>query len=316
VSASAPLERGLNVVATLAHGGEEYSSNIELRAVSPEYFATLPVPLAWGRPFQDTDAKGSEAIALVNRALARRVAEEARGSTLLIGRFRGEDLCAECPPRRVVGVVEDVREISPESDVRPTAYVPIAQVAGRYGRYSLPRILVRTDGTAPPLDAIRAAATELGFVREVRIHPATELRAATLAVDRFNAVLMGAFAIVAVTITAVGLFGFLSYMVNLRRREAGVRLAMGATPGEVVRELTGSGLVPVGTGLAAGIALTVVFSRLLSGFLASQLFEISAIDVRVLGVTTGALVLVALLASLVPARRVTRVDPAGLLRDD
>jgi len=312
LSANAPLERGLNVVATLAGAGEEHSANIELRAVSPEYFATLPVPLAWGRAFEETAGEGAEPVALINRALANRVADEGRGATLHIGRFRGENLCADCPARRVLGVVDDLREISPEAEARPTAYVPIAQVAGRYDFYALPRLLVRTHGPPPSIEAVRAAATQLGFVSDVTIRPATELRAARLAVDRFNAALVGAFAIVAVTITAVGLYGFLSYMVNLRRREAGVRLAMGATPGDVVRELTAGGLGPVGVGLAAGIALTVPLSR----FLESQLFRISTIDVRVLGAAAGALLLVAVLAALVPARRATRIDPAGLLRHD
>jgi len=312
LSANAPLERGLNVVATLARAGEEHSANIELRAVSPEYFATLPVPLGWGRAFEEADGEGAEPVALINRAFANRVADDGRGATLHIGRFRGENLCTDCPPRRVLGVVDDLREISPDREARPTAYVPIAQVAGRYDFYALPRLLVRTVGPPPSIEAVRAAATRLGFVSDVTVRPATELRAARLAVDRFNAALVGAFAIVAVTITAVGLYGFLSYMVNLRRREAGVRLAMGATPGDVVRELTMSGIGPVVVGVAAGIALTVPLSR----FLESQLFRISTIDVRVLGAAAGALLLVAALAALIPARRATRIDPAGLLRHD
>ena len=313
LSASAPLERGLNFPVTLVQGDQERSLSIELRAVSSDYMETLPLPAVWGRAFDATDTDGAEPVAVLNRALADLVAEAGRDATLRIGYFRGEQVvCPECPPRRVVGVVEDVKEVSPDTDVRPTAYVPTLQVGDRFSRYGLPRLLVRTDGPPPSLDAIEAAARPLGFVREARVRPVPELLAATLAVDRFNASLTAAFAVVAVAITAVGLYGFLAYMVGLRRREAGVRLALGATRGGVARELTASGLVSVVIGLVLGLGLTVVVSR----FVTFQLFETTALDARVLAGTCVMLLLVAAVASIVPARRATRIDPAGLLRED
>jgi predicted permease len=312
LSANAPLERGLNMPVTLTREGEEISFSIELRAISPEYFATLPVPLAWGRAFDPSDVETSEPVAILNRALAERIGDTGRGAILNIGRFRGEQFCEDCPARRVVGVVDDVREVAPDVPARPTAYVPTRQAAGRFGRYGLPRILVRTEGAPPSIDALRAEVARLGGIRDIRVRQATELRAATIAVDRFNAALIGTFALVAVLITAVGLYGFLSYMVNLGRREAGVRLALGASRTSVVRRLTASGLGSVGAGLAAGVLLTLATSRLL----ASQVFGISAVDARVLVVTALALLAVATVASLAPARRAMRIDPAGLLRDD
>ncbi|MCG8467719.1 MAG: ABC transporter permease [Gemmatimonadetes bacterium] len=312
LSGSAPLERGLNFPLTVTGADDERSLTVELRPVSPDYFAAVPIPITWGRGFGATDHEGAEPVAIINRSLARIAGAEGRGATLQLGRFRDEVLCPACPPRRVVGVVEDLREISPDAEARPTAYVPISQAAGRFGRYGLPRILVRTDGPPPSVDAVRRAAARLGFVRDVRVRPATELWAATLAVDRFNAWLMGAFAIVAVAITGVGLYGFLAYMVNLRRREAGIRLAVGASRGSVARALTSSGLGSVSMGIVAGIALTIVLSR----FLTSQLFGISAVDVRVLAGVTAVLFVVGALASLVPARRAIRIDPAGLLHED
>jgi len=312
-----PLERGVNFPVSIAGRPDAFEGAVEWRAVTPSYFGTLGIDLLAGRAFSATDERGAPPVVIVNEAFVRRYFpdENPLGQRVELGRYRGAylDPSLEGPAAEIVGVVRDIREISLRSDARRTVYVPSAQA-----NTSIAMVL----GTMPVFLA-RAPGAEAAAGRELRealrtadpalpdpdVLPLRRVFAESLARERFGATLLGAFALLALTLTAFGIYGVLSYTVRQRRREIGIRIALGASGGSVSRLVAAQGLAPVAVGLAVGTAGALAMSRLVSGFL----WGVSATDPTNIVVVAGLLLVVAAAAGWLPTREAVRTDPVRSL---
>jgi putative ABC transport system permease protein len=275
-------------------------------AVSDGYLATMRIPLLRGRGLDEHDAAAAPPVVLVNDAFARRAwpGEDPIGQRIRVGGSTDE-----VPWRTVVGIVGNVRQVTLAADEPDAVYVPEAQWPYADGAMSL---VVRTRGNPADLaDAIRRAVWSVDKDQPiVRLATMDELLESSAAQRRFALVVFEAFAIVALILAAAGVYGVLAGVVTERRREIGVRSALGASRGDIIGMILGQGLSLTGVGVAVGIGCALAFTRLIAGLL----FGISESDLRTyLGVTT-VLAAVALLACLVPAWRAARVDPATTLR--
>ncbi len=274
---------------------------INFNVVSGSYFDATGIALVEGRTFATTDTPDSEPVAIVNQTMARRYW---RGASAL---GRQISLGDELPPLRVVGVARDVTYRRLRETRGPSFYLAFTQAPARTGV-----LHVRVDGSARALlDTLRRATLEVN--PSVPITAARTLRAQidlNLNDERLAmliGVMLGGAALV---LAAVGLFGSLAYMVGQRTRELGVRIAIGATAGDVNRLVLRQGVTMSLAGTALGATLALGLGRTLE----SRLFGVHASDVPTLVAAAAALVATALVASWVPARRAARVDPVDALR--
>lgn len=274
-------------------------------AVTPGYFRTLGTDVLQGREFRDSDGPEGEAVALVNAAFVRRELDGRSPLGLPVRLIDGDSDRTV----RIVGVVEDVVQTRIEEGRQPALYVPHRQVA-----WTSMEAVVRTD--APPAtvaQGLRDAARRFNPVLPPRaIRTMSERMATTRLAPRFHALLIGAFAGVAALLAALGLYGVLAQAVGERRQELGVRMALGANGPAVVRLVVRGGLVIAGWGVMCGLVASLVAGRLLATFL----YEVRPGDPRVLGGTGLALLVAALCASWLPARRAAAVDPMRVLREE
>jgi putative ABC transport system permease protein len=272
--------------------------------ITPDYFKALHTPLYEGRPFTERDGADAPKVVIINRALARRLFpnESAVGKHFqLINPEQTEDW------REVVGVVGDVRYSGLDDPGEAAIYTPFAQTPGLWNY-----LMVRTD--VPPqslVPAIRQAVAAVDPELEAA-NPQTmeQLISQSIAQPRFYTLLLTAFAVLALLLAAVGIYGVISYSVNQRAHEIGVRMALGAQRGDVLRLIIGQGLVLSLIGIALGLAAATALTRVL----ANLLYAVRATDLPTFITTALLLLLVALSASYVPARRATKVDPLVALR--
>ena len=280
-----------------AHGEEPEADE---RAVSPDYFRALGIPLLEGRTFTERDGPQQPRVMTVNESFMRRYVKE--GDPLGRRVKLGEDTW------EVVGVVGDVHHLGLDVPTAPEMYRPFAQAPERWMN-----LVVRTSTADPNAvsaglrEVVRSIDQELYFP-EVR--PMSALLADSLARRRFNALLVGLFAAVALLLAAVGIYGVISYTVTQRTHEIGVRMALGAQRGDVLRLVVGHAMALAAAGLAVGLVGALACARLLGGLL----YDVSASDPQVLGLITLLLALVSLAACVVPARRASWVDPLVALR--
>jgi predicted permease len=271
------------------------------RAVTPGYFAAAGVPLLAGRAFTPDDRDGGSRVVMISHGLASRLwpEGEAVGRRILWGGLTGR-------PRTVVGVTGDIRDVHLDADATPMLFVPHTQVP-------MPSmtVLVRAPNASSLIPQIRAE------IR--RIDPALALpamarvddnRARAFAGPRFNAWLLGAFALIAVTLAATGVYAMLAFAVGERRREIAVRLALGAKPSAIVVMIVREGLRLTLAGLAAGLLAAAWLTR----YLGSLLFGVEASDPATFAAVGAALAVLALTASVIPARQASRMDPLEGLR--
>ena len=270
-------------------------------AITPGYFRTMGTRLLRGRDFDDHDDEVGAPVAIVSEGLARTAwpGQEAIGKRLQL---------SEDPPRwlTVVGVVSDVRYRG-VMDTRPDVYVPYQQTTGY-----VPHVMIRTTGPLMPLvAALREAARRLNphaSVDGVGTMQAVVERAS--AIWTFDMWLFSVFGTTALALSAVGLYGLLAYLVTERKRELGLRLALGAAPRHVTGLVMRRALVLTIPGLGAGLALAAALTR----FADSLVYEVRPLDASLVAFVCLAVLIVAALASYVPARRAAAVDPATVLR--
>jgi putative ABC transport system permease protein len=285
-----------------ARPGEGPSANY--RAVSPRYFATLGIPLQRGRLFNDHDSATTTKVALVDEAFVRRhfPDEDPIGHRIDIGNG-GDSFC------EIVGVVGGVHHGGLDSDVDPTMYVPFKQDV-----FSSMWVMAKT--TADPTaqaNLVRAVVRDIdGTLPAFSIMPLTNMVSESIARRRFSMLLLSLFAAVALFLAAVGLYGVVAYTVSQRTQEIGVRMAIGAQQGDVLRMVLGSGMKLAALGVAIGVAAALA----LAGLVASMLFGVTPFDPASYGLTAADLLAVAALACYVPARRAMRVDPLIALRQE
>jgi predicted permease len=282
-----------------------------IAAVSPDYFATLGTRLRQGRDFTAADRAGSERVAIVNETMARTLwaGRTPLGECLYVG---ATDTTRSLICSRIVGVVEDVRRSALREEPAMQYFVPLGQeeALGFGGR----QLLVRPRGAPAPFTATlrRELLATLPGALFVNVQPYTSFLDGFVRPWRLGAALFGAFGLLALVVAGLGIHSVMSYMVAQRAHELGVRRALGAGAAHLLRIVVGQGLAAVAAGCAIGLTIALVAGR----FLEAVLFDTAASDRVVLATVTLAMLLAALVASVVPARRAARIDPATALRGE
>ena len=272
--------------------------------ISPNYFRALRARVVAGREFDDRDDLRSPAVAIVNETLARRyfAGEDPLGKRVSIA-YGSQRI-----PLEIVGVAADMKQGDLGAPVIPQIYAPYLQRP-----WFSSAIVVRSahnDLSAVSNDAQRALWAVDHDQASTDIHTAEEALNNSLAEPRLYTVLLGVFAALALSLAAVGIYGVMSYMVTERTREIGVRMALGAQAGNVLKLVIGQGMTLALIGVAIGSGAAVALTRLMSGLL----FGVSATDPMTFVVIAILLSVVALLACYIPARRAAKVDPMVALR--
>jgi len=277
-----------------------------MQVVTPGYFTAMGLPVVKGRPFTDEDRGGAPPVAIVSRALARRFWPMGDA----IGKRVGYPWAS--PWITIVGVAPDVRLDSLRDTSALAIYVPFAQrVANAAPEMS---VVVRTRGDPSAV---------VGEVREIvqsidRTVPVSAVQtmddviSQSVAKPRFTTVMVGGFALATLLLGAIGIFGVTSYVVSQRTHEIGVRMALGATSSDIAADVLRRAAVVAGWGALAGCLMALIATRALR----SLLYGVSTTDPATFAGGTISLILVAILASLVPAYRAMRADPVEALRGD
>jgi putative ABC transport system permease protein len=283
--------------------------------VTPDYFRALNIPLRRGRYFSEGDSRSSPAVALINETLARRYFpnKDPIGQLLTVGKIEGPDFAE--PPRQIVGVVGDVRD-ELKTEAPAAVYVPNTQApdgAMRLFNRILPvNFVIRT--SVDPLSLAAAVQQEILAVDRRRaifgVRSLEQVTADSISSQRFQMLLLGIFAAVALLLAAIGLYGVISYSVRQRTEEIGIRMALGARPRDILKLIVGQGLILTLLGLALGLTGASALTRLLAGLL----FGVKATDPATFAAIALVLASVALLASYIPARRAMKIDPLIALR--
>jgi putative ABC transport system permease protein len=287
--------------------GDELAASV--RTVTPDLFETLSIPILRGRSFEAGDATTAQPVAIVNRAFASQAWPDADavGKRVKRGGLDSSDAW-----RTVVGVVGDVHQDTITAPVRPEIYFPYAQNPFAWARGTT--LVVRGQVQQPGfLAGVRRAVWSIDpELPLTRVRTASQLLDDLVARERFTTWLLAAFAAAALALALIGIHGVIAYGVRRRTRELGIRVALGATRGEVLGLVARQGLALAGLGTLVGLAGAVAGSRALE----SLLFGVTATEPAIIGTVAAFLLAAAALACLLAARPATRVDPAVALRQD
>jgi putative ABC transport system permease protein len=293
-----------------AHGGADW------RTVSPHYFDVFKIPIQRGRSFTDRDDGGGAGVVLINEAMAHEFwpKENPVGQLLSIGKGMGGAF--QEPPRQIIGVVGDVRDDGLNTNPGPIMYIPVAQVKDG--------ITALNNNIAPLTWAIRTKVDPYSLSTAIqnqvlsvnRDLPLAHIRSMERVVSQstarsdFNMTLLSVFAASAMLLAAIGIYGLMAYSVQQRTQEIGIRIALGAGPSEMRNMIVFQGMRLALSGVVIGVAASFGLTRLMS----SLLFGVKASDPLVFATVAVLLSAIALLATYIPARRATRIDPLTALR--
>jgi putative ABC transport system permease protein len=278
-------------------------------SITPGYLNAMGTDLVAGREFSDSDAEGTTPVAIVSESVARRYwsHSSALGShlTVLARIYSGKSTGAS-EPLEVVGVVKDVRNDN-LWEAEPDIYVPFQQ-------HPVPSVFLAVRTAVVPMSVVPAVRDAvLALDRDQPVHDAktmTDIVTENYGAIRFPMTLVWIFAALALLLSAVGIFGVMSYSVSRRTREMAIRMALGAGRQEVLRLVLREGLIVATVGIAVGLVAALGLSRVMAGYV----FGIKSTDPLTFTAASLLLIAVALLASYVPARRATKVDPTVALR--
>jgi putative ABC transport system permease protein len=277
-------------------------STTDVRPITPGFFKTMGIPMVAGRDFTTADQTASPRVTIISEAAARREfpGEDPIGKRIDV--FIGD----AGPPYEIVGVVKDIRIASLDVDVFPMVYIPHTQLS--VGSMTF---VVRTRGNPQSLaTGVAAAVHEIDSELPVAdVQPMDDVVAFTIARPRVIMTLLAAFAVMAMLLAGVGVYGVMAYSVGQRTQEIGVRLAMGATPGMVLRMVLGQALTLAAIGVAIGVVAAAGTTRVLQ----TLLYDTEPRDPSTFAMAAVVLMAVAMLASYVPARRGTRIALAEAL---
>ncbi|MBD8897561.1 ABC transporter permease [Rhodanobacter sp. DHG33] len=304
-----------------APGNEPLRANSpQLRSVDTDYFATFGITPREGRAFQNTDVKGGEAVAIVNRTLAQRLyGGHALGQTIDIGTTE-KSVGVSPYSARIVGIVDDISPFGPLGDRDGILYLSMQQVpddlAGLMRSYLPLRFALRVHGDPDGYRAaVAAAVAEVAPDQPIaRMRSMQSIVSSTTDATRMDLLLIGIFAALALALAAAGIYAVISVAVTLREREFGVRLALGASPSRLVRSVLRGALLQIVVGLGMGLGIAFVLAGVLRAVLVQM--QRSVFDPAVLLMVCVLLVAVGLLACLWPALRASRVAPMCALRGE
>ena len=319
VGLSLPYERGLNNGAKIADGKNQ-GKQFEATAIyaTPGYFDTLRMHLLAGRDFNAGDTATSQPVAIVNESFARKYLDQRNA----VGRHLGGNL-GDSRPIEVIGIVPDVVK-TPGIDstapltTEPTVYVPVTQVDSKLfalvHTWFQPSWIVRTRGpiagiTGQMQKALADADPSLPFSG---FYSMSDLQQQDLGMQRTEVMLLGVLAGLALLLSAIGVYGLIASLVVQRKREIGIRLALGSSIRAAMFEVGRLGVLATLLGLSVGIAASLVALRAMKGFI----YGIGMYDPATLFGTAMALAVVALAATFLPARRISRIDPTTILREE
>jgi putative ABC transport system permease protein len=296
--------------------GTDKGGQADFRPITADYFKVMQVPFLEGRNFQGTEDAQSTQIVIINEALRRRYFPDSSPLGEYISMGGGPGPMANDPPKQIIGVVDNIREGGLDADPKPAIFIPYAQMPDFLTamlNQVLPKIwVVRTQ--VSPLSLQTAIRHEVGLVDpDVAVSAFRTLEQVvgnSVKQERFNMVLAGVFAGLAMLLAAIGLYGVLSFSVAQRTREMGVRMALGAARREILWLVLKQGMMLALAGLVVGIAATFGVTR----FLNSMLFGITPNDPATFLMVSVLLTLVAALACYIPAHRASRIDPMEALR--
>jgi len=299
---------GINVVGFEPPEGSS-TFQIDVNTVDAGYFETVQIPIMRGRGFDDTDREGAPRVCVVNEAMARRFFPDAEASSVVGKRISfGEASGNNAAQTEIVGVVKDGKYGTLGEDPLPYIFKPLAQ--NYTGEMTLH---VRTGATnaASVLAAVRGEANRLDRdLPLLNVMPMTEAVGFSLIPLRLAASVVGTLGTFGLLLAAIGIFGVVNYSVTNRTREIGIRMALGAQSGDVLRLIVGRGMSLALVGVACGLAAAAALTRVMR----SLLYEVSATDPLIFAGVAVLLTLVAFAACYVPARRAARVDPMVALR--
>jgi putative ABC transport system permease protein len=303
--------RGVQIEAHPQPAGQAHS--IQARSISPDYFKAMGIPLKRGRAFDDRDREGQPPVVIISESMARRYwpGQDALGQRITFNSGIPQEAQQEVGgpgSREVVGIVGDVKHLALAEEIVPMFYTPQAQQPS----YHTMALVVRAAGDPATLTStIRGELARID--RGVPLYRARTLESvvrSTVAAPEMRTWLFGLFAGLALVLALVGVYGVVGYLVSQRTHEIGVRLALGAERSRVVRGLLFEGLRPVALGLASGLIASLAASRWLS----QLLFSVTPTDPLTYVTVMVLLLLAAAAATLLPARRATRIDPMRALR--
>jgi putative ABC transport system permease protein len=278
---------------------------VPVDAATPDYFRLMEIPLRRGRFFDARDAAGAPPAVLINETMARMFwkDEDPVGRRIKYG-----TVASQGPWMTIIGVVADTRRTGYDAVVRPETYLPHAQSPD--GALML---LVRTTGDpAGAAPALRAAVRELDPALAVQgVQPLASILVEMTAQRRLNTILLSVFGVVAALLAAVGIYGLIAYSVSQRTRELGVRIALGASAGRVMRLVAGEGLLLAAAGVVLGLGAALLLGRSMS----TMLYGVTASDPLTFAAIAAVAASTAVAASILPALRAVRIDPSRSLGD-
>jgi putative ABC transport system permease protein len=277
------------------------NNDADFRNIDGDYFAAMRIPLLAGRAFARQDSTESRNVVIVNEPFVKKFFPNENPIGKHLKMFEGK---SEFVVREIVGVVGGNKHFALQESLRPEMFNP--------GSFTRMNVVVRSAGEPAMLTTVVREA-----LRAIDPDEATstfrtmdDVVSSSAASDRFNTLLLGAFAAIALLLTAAGIFGVLSYLVTQRTREIGLRMALGAQPKDVLHVIVGHGLRLVLLGLSIGVATALLVTRWMS----SVLFDVKPSDPLTFSAVAAVLAAVAFLASYIPVRRAMRVDPMVALR--
>ena len=314
VSNNLPVERGMNLPLEINLAEGRGIKSVDWRYVSPDFFQTLGIPLHEGRLFEESDTRSSLPVMIVNRAFRDAYFSGREVEQQRIGVYPFTSEIAE-PERVVIGVVENVKGQGLAAPPLPTVYVPVDQVTTELVKlahqyFQMNWLIKLQDGVPADQSMLRSAVRSVDPLQPFSgFRSMEEIMESSIASRRAQLFLLGAFALLALVMAMTGVYGLMAFQVTQQSRELGIRVAVGATPRDLLLSQLRRGLLLGGLGLGLGCGFSLLLGRLLESFL----FGVQALDPWTFLLVGLLVLLVSTLASLAPALKATRVDPVSAL---